>query len=78
MTPRSTASVGGVPTAPGARRAWNLPPVTRPGRVYHLTDGTVLVAQSDGTMQPWPPMGWKSIASDPDARRPRLQKEEGR
>lgn len=58
-----------IPTAPGARRAWELPPLTRPGRIYITTDGLALVTQPDGTMQPWPPLGWKSIASDPDARR---------
>jgi hypothetical protein len=61
---------GAIQTAPGARRAWNLPPLTRPGRVYVLADGTTLLAQADGTMQPWPPFGWKSIASDPGARQP--------
>ncbi len=58
-----------IPTAPGARAAWDLPRLTRPGRVYVMADGTVLVAQVDGTMQVWPPLGWRSIASDPDARR---------
>ncbi len=59
---------GAIPTAPGARRAWDLPPLTRPGRVYVLP-ATVLVAQADGTMQVWPPFGHRSIASCPDARR---------
>jgi hypothetical protein len=59
-----------IPTAPGARRTWDLPALTRPGRAYVLGDGTVLLAQADGTMQPWPPFGFRSIASDPDARRP--------
>jgi hypothetical protein len=54
-------------TADGARRAWGLPALTRTGRVYVLADGTTLVAQPDGSMQPWPPLGWKSIASDPAA-----------
>lgn len=57
-----------IPTAPGARRVWDLPHLTRPGRVYVLP-GVVLIAQRDGTMQPWPPLGHRSIASDPDARR---------
>jgi hypothetical protein len=60
--------IGAIPTAPGARRTWNLPALTRPGRVYVL-EGMVLIAQPDGTMQPWPPFGHRSIASDPDARR---------
>jgi hypothetical protein len=62
---------GAIPTAPGAKRAWDLPRLTQAGRVYVLEDGTTLVAQADGTMQPWPPLGWKSIASDPDARKAR-------
>lgn len=57
---------GRVPTAPGARRVWNLPVLTRPGRVYLLEDGTTLIAREDGGMDTWPPFGRRSIASDPD------------
>ena len=62
---------GLIPTARGARRAWDLPVLTRAGRVYVVGDGTTLIAQADGTMAVWPPFGHRSIASDPDARRPR-------
>lgn len=62
---------GPIPSGKGARRAWGLPPITREARVYVLGDGTTLIAQADGTMQPWPPFGFRSIASDPDATRTR-------
>jgi hypothetical protein len=62
-----------VATAPGARSAWGLPPVTRDRRVYILGDGAIVIARADGGVDPVVQGGvpHAGIASDPDARRRR-------
>jgi hypothetical protein len=39
------------------------------GAVLVAADGTALVVTAEGALDPWPPMGRRSIASDPAARR---------
>lgn len=40
-----------------------------PGAVLVAADGTTLVVTAQGALDPWPPTGRRSIASDPAARR---------
>lgn len=39
------------------------------GAVLVAADGTALVVTAEGGLDPWPPTGRRSIASDPAARR---------
>lgn len=39
------------------------------GVVLVALDGTALIVTAEGALDPWPPLGRKSIASDPAARR---------
>lgn len=41
------------------------------GAVLVAADGTVVRVTADGALDPWPPTGRRSIASDPAARRRR-------
>jgi len=45
-------------------RPW-LPAVALPGAVYQGPDGEQVIAQEDGTVEPWPVRWLRSIASSP-------------
>ncbi len=53
-------------------RAWPwLPSILFPRAVYIGPTGEQLVVGDDGRLAPWPPTGYRSIASDPSATRGR-------
>lgn len=66
--------VGQVQVDARAGCAHGIPPVQLPvGSVLLADDGTALLVRHDGGLDPWPPFGWKSIASDPVATRSRKE-----
>lgn len=40
-----------------------------PGTILVAADGTALRVTAEGALDPWPPFGRRSLASDPAARR---------